>query len=208
MESESTSSLKHNPQLSYCLCYQSLLGVHTDIIKFYFLLLICPVLLWLLEQRSKEGREKKNSSSVFQKSIVLIPCNRQLTSYCNLFISYFLCLTTLKHESKFDPARVFGFPSGFSGKGSSNARHTAGEAGLIAGSGRSPGEGDGNPLQCSCLGNPMDRGAWWVTVHGVTKNRTRLGPSACCGFLYKIYTSFIFPHLYFIGQRRNLGFSC
>ena len=40
--------------------------------------------------------------------------------------------------------------------------------------GRSPGEGHGNPLQYSCLENPMDRGAWWATVHGVTKSRTRL----------------------------------
>ena len=46
--------------------------------------------------------------------------------------------------------------------------------GLIPGSGRSPGEGHGNPLQYSCLENPMDRGAWWATVHGVTKSRTRL----------------------------------
>ena len=35
------------------------------------------------------------------------------------------------------------------------------------------GEGNGNPLQCSCLENPMDRGAWWAAVHGVTKNRTQ-----------------------------------
>ena len=40
---------------------------------------------------------------------------------------------------------------------------------LIPGSGKSPGEGNGNPLQYSCLGNPTDRGSWWVTVHGVTK---------------------------------------
>ena len=46
--------------------------------------------------------------------------------------------------------------------------------GLIRGSGRSPGEGNGNPLQYSCLENPMDRGAWWATVHGVAKSRTRL----------------------------------
>ena len=45
----------------------------------------------------------------------------------------------------------------------------AGGAGLIPGSGRSPGEGNGNPLQCACLGNPMDRGAWWATVRGVKK---------------------------------------
>ena len=42
----------------------------------------------------------------------------------------------------------------------------------IPGLGRSPGEGSGNPLQCSCLGNPMDRGAWWATVHGIAKSCT------------------------------------
>ena len=46
------------------------------------------------------------------------------------------------------------------------------ETGLIPGSGRSPGEGNGNLLQYSCLGNSMDSGAWWATVHGVTKSRT------------------------------------
>ena len=44
-----------------------------------------------------------------------------------------------------------------------------GDQGLIPGLGRSPGEGNGNPLQYSCLGNPMNRGAWWATVHGVAK---------------------------------------
>ena len=44
----------------------------------------------------------------------------------------------------------------------------------ILGSGRYPGEGNGNPLQCSCLKNSMDRGAWWATVHGVAKSETRL----------------------------------
>ena len=42
--------------------------------------------------------------------------------------------------------------------------------GLIPGSGRSPGGGNGNPLQYSCLENPMDRGAWWATIHGVAKS--------------------------------------
>ena len=49
-----------------------------------------------------------------------------------------------------------------------------GHLGLIPGSGRSPGEGNGNSLQYSCLENPMDRGAWWATVHGVTKSWTQL----------------------------------
>ena len=50
----------------------------------------------------------------------------------------------------------------------------AGDPDSIPGLGRSPGEGNGNPLQYSCLENPMDRGAWWVTVRGVAKSRTRL----------------------------------
>ena len=49
----------------------------------------------------------------------------------------------------------------------------AGDLGSIPGSGRSPGEGNGNPLQYSCLENPMDRGAWQATVHRVTKSRTQ-----------------------------------
>ena len=50
----------------------------------------------------------------------------------------------------------------------------AGDLVSILGMGRYPGEGNGNPLQYSCLGNPMDRGAWQATVHGVTKSRTGL----------------------------------
>ena len=48
------------------------------------------------------------------------------------------------------------------------------DPGSIPGSRRSPGEGNGNPLQYSCLGNPMDRGARWATVHGVAMSRTQL----------------------------------
>ena len=58
-----------------------------------------------------------------------------------------------------------GFPGGSEVKASAC---NAGDLGLIPGSGRSPGEGNGNPLQYSCLENPMDGGAWWATVHGVT----------------------------------------
>ena len=54
-----------------------------------------------------------------------------------------------------------------------NAGHIR-DAGLIPGLGRSPGGGHGNPLQYSGLENPMNRGAWWATVHGVTKSQTRL----------------------------------
>ena len=60
---------------------------------------------------------------------------------------------------------------------SSNGKKSACDAGdqsLIPGLGSSFGEGNGNPLQYSCLENSMDRGAWWATVHGVTKSWTRL----------------------------------
>ena len=50
-----------------------------------------------------------------------------------------------------------------------NPPANAEDAGLIPGSGKSSGERNGNSLQYSCLGNPMDRGVWWTTVHGVTK---------------------------------------
>ena len=66
---------------------------------------------------------------------------------------------------------VMGFPRGSEVKGSAC---NAGDLGSIPGSGRSPGEGNGNSLQFSCLENPMDRGAWWATVHRVAKSQTRL----------------------------------
>ena len=65
-----------------------------------------------------------------------------------------------------------GFPGGSVGKESS---FSAGDWGSIPGSGRSPGEGNGNPLQYCCLENSMDSGAWWATVHGITKSQTQLG---------------------------------
>ena len=71
---------------------------------------------------------------------------------------------------------TMGFPGGSGGKASAC---NAGDLGSIPGWGRSPAEGNGNPLQYSCLENCMDRGAWWVTVHGVTKNRTRLSDKTC-----------------------------
>ena len=63
------------------------------------------------------------------------------------------------------------FPGGSDGKESA---YIAGDLGSIPGLGRSPGEGNANPLQYSCLENPMDRGAWWATVLGITKSQTQL----------------------------------
>ena len=65
-----------------------------------------------------------------------------------------------------------GFPNGLVDKESAcNAGDTGDVGGLIPGLGRSPGDGHGNPLQYSCLENPMDKEAWWATDHGVTKSQ-------------------------------------
>ena len=64
---------------------------------------------------------------------------------------------------------ITSFPGGSASKES--VCH-GGNLGSVPGSGRYPGEGPGNPLQYSCLGNLMDRGAWWVTTHGVAKSQT------------------------------------
>ena len=63
---------------------------------------------------------------------------------------------------------IVGFPYGSDGKESSC---NAGDLGSIPELGRSPGEGNGNLLQCSCLGNSMNSRAWWPTVHGVEKSQ-------------------------------------
>ena len=70
---------------------------------------------------------------------------------------------------------ILGFPGGSDGKASV---YNVGDLGSILRSDpwvkKFPGEGNGNPLQYSCLENPMDEGAWWAAVHGVTKSQTRL----------------------------------
>ena len=95
-------------------------------------------------------------------------------------------LLSLTHQMKI--LRYQKFPGGSEVKASAC---NAGDLGSIPGSGRSPGDGNGNPLQCSYLENPMDGGAWWATVHRVakrawwatvhrvTKSRTRLSEQSC-----------------------------
>ena len=77
---------------------------------------------------------------------------------------------------------IFYFSTGSDGKACAN---NSGDPGSFTGSGRFSGEGNGNPLQYSCLENPVNRGAWWATVHGVTKSWTRL--SNYTSLLYIFY---------------------
>ena len=71
-------------------------------------------------------------------------------------------------------SKWWGFPAGSVVKNPPANAGDTGDLGLIPGLGRSPGEGNGNPLQYPCLEKLMDRGAWQATVHGITKSQTRL----------------------------------
>ena len=83
-----------------------------------------------------------------------------------------LYCTQIKITGKFHIYSViWGFPGGSDGKESAC---NVGDPGSIPGLERSPGEGNGFPLQYPCLENPMDRGAWQATVHGVAKSQTQL----------------------------------
>ena len=67
------------------------------------------------------------------------------------------------------------------------------DVGLIPGSERSPGEGSGNPLQYSCPENPMDRGAQWITLHGITKSLTQLSNFNSLHFMYNVLQCLLSP---------------
>ena len=115
-----------------------------------------------------------------------------------------LFLKVLKSMIHFDLTFVWSVNTsssswGFPGSSvSKESACSAGDSGLIPGSGRSPGKRNGNPLQYSCLENPMDRGTWWATVHGVARARhnlaTKLPPEMKCevyveAFFFCLWTS-------------------
>ena len=102
-------------------------------------------------RRGQNKKKRENSVNIY--------CECICTEYRKYVISFIQCIASK------------GFPSGSDCKASVC---NAGDPGLIPGLGRSPGEGNGSPLQYSCLENAMDRGAWQVTIHGVAKSQTRL----------------------------------
>ena len=91
---------------------------------------------------------------------------------------------------KFILPSPWGFPGG-------SVPANTGDEGLVPGSWRSPGGGNGYPLQYSCLGNPMNRGTWWATVDGITERWTQLSDWTCMHFLFLACPwlhCFCFPH--------------
>jgi len=107
------------------------------------------------KQTKREAKTKHHKSTKEENVIISVSINPVL--YFHLISKYGSHLMPL-HLIPF----ALGFPGGSVGKESAC---NAGDSGSIPPSGRSPGEGNGNPLQYSCLGNPMDRGAWCAIVH-------------------------------------------
>ena len=92
------------------------------------------------------------------------------------------------------------------GSDSKASDYNAGDPGSIRGSGRSPGEGNGNPLQYSCLENPMDGEAWLATVHGVAKSRTRLSDFTITIDIYVPFAIFLIFGVGFVDLFSSLVF--
>ena len=127
---------------------------------------------WSQPKEQPEKLEKmKRSRTVGQPQGLKIPQKRSPKHgkgggqlFANNLVQFLLCL--------------WGFPGGTEVKNlHANARNTR-DMDSIPGSGRFPGEGNGNPLQYSCLVNSMDRGAWWAIVHKVAKSQTQLSTHA------------------------------
>ena len=90
-----------------------------------------------------------------------------------------------------------GIPGGLSSKEPACNAEATGNMDAILGLGRSPGDGHGNPLQYSCRENPMDRGAWQATVHGVTKSGTRLKRLSMHAFcILCIFVQYLYFYMY------------
>ena len=144
---------------------------------------VCEVLLWkenhfivnwnMKVEEHQEKNQKTKETFYFPHAPCCCPVNQ---CFHRVPTSSVKVLMKMLHQSSWplNPYSEFAIPlPGLPrGSGVKNLPVKAGDLGSIPGSGRAQGEGDGNPLQYSCLGNPPDRGAWCATVHGVAKSQT------------------------------------
>ena len=117
------------------------------------------------QKLAQEDREKHPLKQKRQLEVHLPTSSPSLSSQTQVLCSYI--------------GKFWGFPDGSAGKESTCNAENAGDTGLILGLGRSPGGGHHKPLQYSHLENPMDRGTWWATVHGVAKSSSAGKESTC-----------------------------
>ena len=126
---------------------------------FYTASSFCPVCSFFAVGHCSVDKNKKKKNPNHNSLFCLHMFLTYILSILSVFSSFRRCLSI--HYSL-----LKSFSGGSAGK---NLPGNSGEAGSIPGWGRSPGEGSGYPLQYSCLGDLMERGAWWAKVHGVTK---------------------------------------
>ena len=151
--------------------------------SFYFLIMISHSIIFCIFKHGLCLRGEKKSVTLSQMllfiSVIIVSIAKMLLKYEEVYYSIHSFIHLIWSLSACDKPdfRVIigsstrGFPGGSEVKASACS---VGDLGSIPGLGRSPGEGNGNPLQYACLENPMDGGAWWIRVHGVAKSRTQL----------------------------------
>ena len=115
--------------------------------------------------------KRLNKNIHFRSEIQLQGLQQKISVSCLVF-SYWLFPLPTGHHFKLYYLFILGFPGGLAVKNPPANATDTGDMGSIPGSGRSPGGRNGNPLQFSCLENPMDTGTWRATVHRVAKNQT------------------------------------
>ena len=174
-----------------------------------------------MQQALQNRREKKNlitgnNSHWFhgRKLGVLFSIQKKLKTIFILLVDSFLRRAKTSRSILNEACKEWrGLPRWLSGK---NLPADVGDTGLIPGLGRSPGEGNGNPFQYSCLGNPSDRGTWWATVHGVTRvglqqlksDKKEWNLFACSEFTSEIEQSMLHSSLIVVKTLFNLLGDC
>ena len=124
-----------------------------------------------------------NSYTLHMYNAVYIIQFSSVSQSCRLFATPWTCVYFIYIYIYI----MWGFPGDSSGKESAC---NSGDPGSVPESGRSPGEGNGNPLQYSCLENPMNRGVWWATVHGIRKELDTTEWLTLSLFIYYVYNLF------------------
>ena len=122
-------------------------------------------------------------SNAFSVSIEVIVW---LLSFLFIWCITLMDLWMLNHSCEFGMKPTCWYRGSRGGLVSKESSCSVGDLGSISGSGRSPGEGNGSPLQYSCQENSMDKGAWWATIHAVTKSGTRRATNIFTSWALKV----------------------
>ena len=151
------------------VCSCQVTYTHTCSVYDTWNILLLKIIVWY-EYNYSHFKNEKKKTHIYQVPFKYLPIGTVTIE--KLTLSQWFSSDNTLHPFYF--VVILGFPCGASGKEFICQCRRHRDGGFIPGSRRPPGVGNGNPLQYSCLENPMDRGAWQVTVHGVAKSQTQL----------------------------------